>query len=230
MEHPLRADSASGSALGGSAPTTSQHSSSTATAVPVPAAFDSARYPPAQMEQRAAPSTNTQPPPAASDKADDHDNGKLPPPALKTIASYVAQHPDRSVKHAMHTVFPKPNPISRLLHRFQVKHSVIDGLTDKEMQYWEAQGPELRRRAGWKLPGEDGPGAEVSPLFWKMYLSLMPTVNRDPLSGMTAPDLLGSTTTMPLSIISLIPDIMKHYAEVIVRAQKEVFLATNYWQ
>jgi hypothetical protein len=35
---------------------------------------------------------------------------------------------------------------------------------------------------------------------------------------------------MPLSIISLIPDIMAHYRDVIVRAEKEVFLVTNYWQ
>jgi hypothetical protein len=63
-----------------------------------------------------------------------------------------------------------------------------------------------------------------------MYLSLMPTLQRDPLAGLVPPDLLGSTTTMPLSIISLIPDIMQHYRDVIVRAQQEVFLATNYWQ
>jgi hypothetical protein len=63
-----------------------------------------------------------------------------------------------------------------------------------------------------------------------MYLSLMPTLGRDPLSGLCPPDLLGSTTTMPLSIISLIPDIMQHYHDVIIRAEKEIFLATNYWQ
>jgi hypothetical protein len=63
-----------------------------------------------------------------------------------------------------------------------------------------------------------------------MYISLLPTLQRDPLSGLVPPDLLGSTSTMPLSIISLIPDIMQHYRDVIVRAQTEVFLATNYWQ
>lgn len=63
-----------------------------------------------------------------------------------------------------------------------------------------------------------------------MYISLLPTLDCDPLSGLVPPDLLGSTTTMPLSIISLIPDIMQHYRDVIVRAKKEVFLATNYWQ
>lgn len=63
-----------------------------------------------------------------------------------------------------------------------------------------------------------------------MYMSLLPTLERDPLSGLVPPDLLGSTTTMPLSVISLIPDIMQHYHDVIIRAEKEVFLATNYWQ
>jgi hypothetical protein len=63
-----------------------------------------------------------------------------------------------------------------------------------------------------------------------MYVSLLPTIQRDPLSGLVPPDLLGSTTTMPLSIISLIPDIMEHYRNCIVRAKKEVFLITNYWQ
>lgn len=58
----------------------------------------------------------------------------------------------------------------------------------------------------------------------------MPTLNRDPLSGLVAPPLIGSTGTMPLTIISLIPDIMRHYRDVIVRAEKEVFLVTNYWQ
>jgi phosphatidylserine/phosphatidylglycerophosphate/cardiolipin synthase-like enzyme len=61
-------------------------------------------------------------------------------------------------------------------------------------------------------------------------MSIMPTLDRDPLSGLVAPPLIGSTGTMPLSIISLIPDIMRHYRDVIVRAEKEVFLVTNYWQ
>jgi hypothetical protein len=156
-----------------------------------------------------------------------HESPHSPP---NTLAAYMAKHPELTVKQAMRKLYPKPNPVKRFAHRFQVKHSVIAGLTEKETKHWKSQGPELRRKAGWKLPGEEGPGAEVSELFWKMYLSLMPTIVRDPLAGMTTPDLLGSTTTMPLSIISLIPDIIKHFHDVIVRAQKEVFIATNYWQ
>lgn len=153
-----------------------------------------------------------------------------PLPPAKTIAGYMAENPNKSVAQAMAQLFPKSQPFSRFMARFPGKHSVIKGLTDQELAHLEAQGPEIRRLAGWKLPGEEGEGVEVSPLFWKMYLSVLPTIERDPLAGYTAPDLLGSTTTMPLSIISLIPDIMKHYRDVIVRAQSEVFLATNYWQ
>ncbi|KLT45387.1 hypothetical protein CC85DRAFT_306614 [Cutaneotrichosporon oleaginosum] len=152
----------------------------------------------------------------------------LPPP--KTIAAYMAENPGTSVAKAMAHLFPKSQPFSRFMARFPGKHSVIKGLSEKELAFLESQGPEIRRRAGWKLPGEEGDGVEVSELFWKIYLSCLPTIERDPLAGYTSPDLLGSTTTMPLSIISLIPDIMKHYRDVIVRAQHEVFLATNYWQ
>lgn len=153
----------------------------------------------------------------------------LPLPST-TLAKYMAQHPNATVAQAMRKLYPKANPVVRLAHRFKVKHSVIDGMTAAERKYWEERGPDLRRKAGWKLAGEDGPGVEVSELFWEMYLSLMPTITRDPLAGMTTPDLLGSTTTMPLSIISLIPDIIRHFRDVIVRAQTEVFVATNYWQ
>lgn len=142
----------------------------------------------------------------------------------------MAKHPHHPVKKAIRKLYPRPNCFKRLAIYSGKGHSVIKGLTAEELKYWEAKGPELRRKAGWKLPGEDGPGVEVSDLFWKMYLSIQPTIERDQLSGMTAPDLIGSTTTMPLSIVSLIPDIMQHYRSVIIRAQKEVFLATNYWQ
>lgn len=142
----------------------------------------------------------------------------------------MAKHPDHAVKKAMKKLYPRANCFSRMARSLGNGHSVIKGLTEAEFKYWESVGPELRRKAGWKLPGEDAPGVEVSDLFWKMYLSIQPTIQHDHLAGMTAPDLIGSTTTMPLSIVSLIPDIMQHYRSVIIRAQKEVFLATNYWQ
>ena len=48
-----------------------------------------------------------------------------------------------------------------------MKHSVIEGMKPHEEQHWEAQAATLRRKAGWKVDGEEG-GTEVSDLFWKV--------------------------------------------------------------
>ena len=48
--------------------------------------------------------------------------------------------------------------------------------------------------------------------------------------GMTSPPLMGSYGVVPLSIIAPLPDICRHMSNCVARAQKEVFLATNYWQ
>jgi hypothetical protein len=47
---------------------------------------------------------------------------------------------------------------------------------------------------------------------------------------MVSPSLIGSSGVIPLSVVSVIPDIMRHFADLIVRAETEVFLATNYWE
>jgi hypothetical protein len=41
---------------------------------------------------------------------------------------------------------------------------------------------------------------------------------------------IGSTGVIPLTIISTIPDMMRHYYHVIVNAQKEILFATMYWE
>ena len=48
--------------------------------------------------------------------------------------------------------------------------------------------------------------------------------------GMTSPPLMGSSGVIPLSIIAPLHDICRHMSNCIARAQKEVFLATNYWK
>ncbi|GMK55205.1 hypothetical protein CspeluHIS016_0202610 [Cutaneotrichosporon spelunceum] len=193
-----------------------------------PTTPDETVYPPTMRNGSTSSAHNHSTAVTQSASQEKDDAGPLPPP--KTLAGYMAENPNKSVASAMADLFPKSEPFSRFTTRLHAKHSVIKGLTEKELVLLESQGPEIRRRAGWKLKGEEGDGVQVSELFWKMYLSCLPTIERDPLAGYTSPDLLGSTTTMPLSIISLIPDIMKHYRDVIVRAQHEVFLATNYWQ
>lgn len=163
----------------------------------------------------------------------------------RSLAGYLDAHPQSTVAKAIRKTYPKPlNPITRIVQRFTVKHNIIKGLSEAELQRWDRKhGKRAAEEAGWTHPldhddhdqdHENSPPASGRPrpsdLFWKMYLSILPTVQRHPLSGLCAPPLLGSTTTMPLTIVSLIPDIMKHYRDVIVRAKKEVFLVTNYWQ
>ena len=46
---------------------------------------------------------------------------------------------------------------------------------------------------------------------------------------MVSPPLLGGYGVNPLTIIGPLPDICRHMSNCIARAEKEVFLATNYW-
>ncbi|KAI0890297.1 IQ calmodulin-binding motif protein [Annulohypoxylon maeteangense] len=71
---------------------------------------------------------------------------------------------------------------------------------------------------------------EPCDLFVRMYHDALCTLNDDLASGMVSPSLLGSSGTMPLTITSVVPDIVRHMSNLIVRAEKEVFLATNFWQ
>lgn len=56
----------------------------------------------------------------------------------------------------------------------------------------------------------------------QMFADCLLTLQRDPLAGLVSPPLIGSEGTIPLSIVSVIPDIMNHYYEVIIRAEHEV--------
>ncbi|KAI8962341.1 hypothetical protein F5Y11DRAFT_323174 [Daldinia sp. FL1419] len=67
-------------------------------------------------------------------------------------------------------------------------------------------------------------------LFLRIYHDALSTLDDNLESGMVSPSLMGSCGTMPLTIISVIPDIMRHMSNLIVRAKKEVYLATNFWQ
>ncbi|KAI1656794.1 hypothetical protein F4813DRAFT_381352 [Daldinia decipiens] len=69
-----------------------------------------------------------------------------------------------------------------------------------------------------------------SDLFLRVYHDALSTLDDNLGCGMVSPSLMGSSGTMPLTIISVIPDIMRHMSNVIVRAEKEVFLATNFWE
>ncbi|KAI0433610.1 hypothetical protein F5Y09DRAFT_52337 [Xylaria sp. FL1042] len=71
---------------------------------------------------------------------------------------------------------------------------------------------------------------EPSELFTKLYHDALCTLDDNPERGVVSPCLMGSSGILPLTIISVIPDIVRHMSNLIVRAEKEVFLATNFWQ
>ncbi|RDW65924.1 IQ calmodulin-binding motif protein [Aspergillus mulundensis] len=89
----------------------------------------------------------------------------------------------------------------------------------------DAESDELRKA---KECGNWG-GAEPSRLFLRIYHDALATLSRNPLGGVVSPPLMGSNGVVPLTIVAPLPDICRHMANCIVRAEKEVFLATNYW-
>ncbi|KAK6353903.1 hypothetical protein TWF730_008325 [Orbilia blumenaviensis] len=72
-------------------------------------------------------------------------------------------------------------------------------------------------------------GTEPSDLFLKIFYHVLRTLEDDPRAGVVSPNLMGSTGVIPLTIMSIIPDIMRHYANLIVKAQSSIILATNFW-
>ncbi|KAK4152999.1 hypothetical protein C8A00DRAFT_44007 [Chaetomidium leptoderma] len=77
--------------------------------------------------------------------------------------------------------------------------------------------------------GKWGP-TRPSELFLRIYHDALCTLDQDPRRAMVSPSLMGSYGTVPLTIISVLPDIVRHMSNVIVRAEREIYLATNYWQ
>ncbi|KAF8264927.1 hypothetical protein EI94DRAFT_1737335 [Lactarius quietus] len=69
-----------------------------------------------------------------------------------------------------------------------------------------------------------------SDLFLLIYKDVLRVLETNPLAGLVSPSLLGSSGVVPLTIVSVIPDITRHYANLIARAETEVLFATNYWE
>ncbi|KAK3294392.1 uncharacterized protein B0H64DRAFT_325211 [Chaetomium fimeti] len=116
-----------------------------------------------------------------------------------------------------------------------------EGAIERESESTQQSGT---RREGTSIESESAPQAEVeraakcgnwgstkpSDLFLKIYHDAVCTLDHAPHQAVVSPSLMGSYGTVPLTIISVLPDIVRHMSNVIVRAREEVFLATNYWQ
>ena len=69
-----------------------------------------------------------------------------------------------------------------------------------------------------------------SELFLRAYYDLLQCLAHDPLANCVSPSLCGSTGFAPLTIIAPLHDQLRHMSNLIVRAKKEVLLATNFWK
>lgn len=72
-------------------------------------------------------------------------------------------------------------------------------------------------------------GTNPSELFLRAYHDMLLSLQHDPLGGVVSPSLLGSTGVVPLTTIGPLHDVARHLSNVIVRAKKEVLLATCSW-
>jgi hypothetical protein len=70
---------------------------------------------------------------------------------------------------------------------------------------------------------------QPSDLFLHCFHDALCSLEHDHLAGMISPSLMGSSGVIPLTILAPLPDIARHMSNLIARAKKEVFLATNFW-
>lgn len=76
--------------------------------------------------------------------------------------------------------------------------------------------------------GKWGP-SQPSEFFLRVWNDVLSSLDADVLGGMVSPPLMGSYGTMPLTVIAPLADIVRHMSNLIVRAEKEVFLITCSW-
>ncbi|CEQ39639.1 SPOSA6832_01187, partial [Sporobolomyces salmonicolor] len=100
-------------------------------------------------------------------------------------------------------LFPKPSPNKRLYRRFFIKRDLVEG-----REWTPTELEEAAQRGNFPQRPSD---LFLKTTLWKMYADVLTCLARDPLAGNVSPALIGSQGTIPLSIVSTIPDIIKHY-------------------
>lgn len=69
-----------------------------------------------------------------------------------------------------------------------------------------------------------------SPLFLQIYKEVLDAAWQKPHTAVVSPALIGTSGVVPLTVLSIIPDIMRHYADCIRASQREILIATNAWE
>ncbi|KAF2028218.1 IQ calmodulin-binding motif protein [Setomelanomma holmii] len=139
------------------------------------------------------------------------DNIKALCTASSSVSSELAKDPTKSAGHLAKSLYgsnhPATSPLPLPADRQPVSAEELD---------------RARSCGNWG-------NAEPSELFLRCFHDALCALEHDPLAGMVSPSLIGSTGTIPLTIIAPLPDIVRHMSNLIVRAEHEIFLATNFW-
>ncbi|KAG8888426.1 hypothetical protein FRB98_007638 [Tulasnella sp. 332] len=143
----------------------------------------------------------------------------------ETITSFVAAHPDDAPEQVSAKLFP----MSKKEASKGIIGSLKTALGGKDQTRGTAHidptPDDLERTAQCgRFP------TRPSDLFLKIYHNILQTLDEDPMADVCSPPLIASSGVVPVSVVSVIKDIMNHYASLIVEAQHEIFLATNYWE
>lgn len=72
-------------------------------------------------------------------------------------------------------------------------------------------------------------GQKPSDLFLQAFSDSLTCLDLDPMAGMVSPPLMGSHGVVPLTVVAPLVDIIRHCANLIVQAKREVFFVTCVW-
>ncbi|OQE47125.1 hypothetical protein PENCOP_c001G04325 [Penicillium coprophilum] len=134
----------------------------------------------------------------------------------QTVTSELARDPSQCPQKVFHELFESH-------HASRTYDGTEESNIDKASE-WETLNELQKARAC----GNFG-SVETSDLFLKVYHDALCCLEKNPMSGVVSPQLMGSTGVLPLTIVAPLPDLCRHLANCIVRAEHEVFLGTNFW-
>ncbi|KAI9715716.1 MAG: hypothetical protein M1828_000731 [Chrysothrix sp. TS-e1954] len=128
-----------------------------------------------------------------------------------SISSGLAISPDRS-----------PGDISKEMYD---SHNLVDVEAKMPKERGIASGTDL------ELVRKCGNFGDTKPseLFLRTFGDVLLTLEKDRVAGAVSPSLIGTTGVVPFAVIGPLHDVVRHMSNLIVRAEKEVLLATNYW-
>ena len=129
----------------------------------------------------------------------------------KNVAAEIQKRPDAT-----------PGDVAEIL--FKTSHiKVLDAPRPEHIEQATSADLERARQCG------RFEGTEPSELFLRAFHDVLGTLEKDPLASCCSPSMIGTTGYNPFAIIGPLWDIVRHMSNLIVRAEKEVLLATNYW-